>query len=109
MRVALWWFGSRYAEIFERPLARRDERTARPPFVAIRARKPCFLARLRLFGWNVRLVVISNPFLLLGLLGWCRPAGSQLIHGLEGVTVGEIVDKGQTQPPLDDLTGNDCG
>ena len=37
-----------------RPLARRAERTARPPRVAIRERKPCFLARRRLFGWNVR-------------------------------------------------------
>jgi len=98
MRVALWWLGSRYAEIFERPLARRDERTARPPFVAIRARKPCFLARLRLFGWNVRLVVISNPFLLLG--PFAGPAGSQLRYVLEGVTVGEIVDKQQVGPLL---------
>ena len=65
-----WRFA--YAEIFERPLARRDERTARPPFVDMRARNPCFLARLRLFGWNVRFVVISSPFLLpLGI----RPAG----------------------------------
>lgn len=44
-----------------RPLARREERTDLPPRVAIRARKPCFLARLRLLGWNVRLVVIGTP------------------------------------------------
>lgn len=86
---------SRYAEIFERPLARRDERTARPPFVAIRARKPCFFARLRLFGWNVRFVVMMNPFLLPRRFGRlaCLLVGPQLA---EGVTVGEVVDKGQT-------------
>ncbi len=33
-----------------RPLARRRARTRRPPFVAMRARKPWHLARLRLFG-----------------------------------------------------------
>lgn len=31
------------AEMRTRPLARRAARTARPPRVAIRARKPCFL------------------------------------------------------------------
>ena len=35
-------------------VARRALRTARPARVAIRARNPCFLARRRLFGWNVR-------------------------------------------------------
>ena len=33
-----------------RPLARRDLRTARPPRVLMRARKPCFRALRRLFG-----------------------------------------------------------
>jgi len=33
-----------------RPLSRRDLRMARPARVLIRARKPCFLARWRLFG-----------------------------------------------------------
>ena len=37
-----------------RPLARREASTALPPRVAIRARKPCFFARLRTLGWNVR-------------------------------------------------------
>jgi len=54
-----------YAEMRVRPLARRDERTARPPRVAIRARKPCFLARLRLFGWKVRFVMMNSYFLRL--------------------------------------------
>jgi hypothetical protein len=40
-----------YAERRMRPLARRAERTARPARVAIRARKPCFLARRRVLGW----------------------------------------------------------
>ena len=37
-----------------RPLARREASTALPPRVAMRARKPCFFARLRTLGWNVR-------------------------------------------------------
>jgi hypothetical protein len=40
---------------FLRPRARRREITARPSAVFILVRKPCFLARLRLFGWKVRL------------------------------------------------------
>jgi hypothetical protein len=43
-----------------RPLRRRERRTARPPRVDLRARKPCFIARLRLFGWNVRFMKISS-------------------------------------------------
>ncbi len=34
-----------------RPLARRAFKTARPARVLMRLRKPCFLARRRLFGW----------------------------------------------------------
>ncbi len=45
---------SSQADSLERPLARRALRIARPPAVAIRARKPCFFERRRLFGWNVR-------------------------------------------------------
>ena len=37
-----------------RPRARRARSTARPPLVRIRRRNPWVLARLRLFGWNVR-------------------------------------------------------
>lgn len=37
-----------------RPLSLRDFRMARPARVDIRFRKPCFFARLRLLGWNVR-------------------------------------------------------
>lgn len=37
-----------------RPRDRRDRRTARPPRVRIRTRKPCVFLRLRVFGWYVR-------------------------------------------------------
>jgi hypothetical protein len=46
----------RQAESRARPLRRRALSTARPEEVAIRARKPCFLARRRLLGWNVRFI-----------------------------------------------------
>ncbi len=39
-----------------RPLRRRPAKMARPARVRIRRRKPCVLLRLRLFGWNVRLL-----------------------------------------------------
>lgn len=39
---------------FLRPAARRREITAAPSAVFMRVRKPCVLARLRLFGWKVR-------------------------------------------------------
>lgn len=39
-----------------RPFSRRARITARPPLVAIRWRNPCFLARLRTFGWKVRFI-----------------------------------------------------
>lgn len=41
-------------EMEARPLRRRAERIDRPARVRIRRRKPCFLCRRRLFGWNVR-------------------------------------------------------
>src|SRR6478752_10232591 len=47
-----------YAESSVRPFARRAARMARPARVRIRRRKPCFLARRRLFGWNVRLLIL---------------------------------------------------
>ena len=49
------------AESSVRPLARRAERMPRPARVRMRARKPCFLARRRLLGWKVRLVMGSLP------------------------------------------------
>lgn len=47
------------AESRARPLSRRARITARPPFVDMRSRKPCFLARRRWFGWNVRFIEAS--------------------------------------------------
>jgi hypothetical protein len=48
------------AESLCRPLARRDFKMARPARVFIRWRKPCFLARRRLFGWKVRFTHASS-------------------------------------------------
>lgn len=49
----------------ERPLARRDDKIARPARVRMRSRKPCTFARRRLFGWYVRLLMglplVSRP------------------------------------------------
>src|SRR6185503_18106596 len=39
-----------------RPLARRRFNTFRPPFVFMRSRKPCVLARRRRLGWKVRFI-----------------------------------------------------
>lgn len=44
------------ADRARRPLRRRDARIARPARVLMRWRKPCVLARLRLFGWKVCLL-----------------------------------------------------
>ena len=52
--VSRAWRGSTrgtYADRRARPFARRAPRIARPARVAIRARKPCFFARRRTFGW----------------------------------------------------------
>ena len=51
-----------------RPLRRRAARTARPALVRMRSRKPCVLARRRLFGWNVRLLT-GTPGTVLGFWG----------------------------------------
>ena len=61
-RLIRWSAGSKaQAEIFSRPLRRRLARTARPARVLIRLRKPCTLARRRLFGWKVRLTTVVLP------------------------------------------------
>ena len=46
------------AESSERPLRRRADKMARPARVCMRSRKPCVLARRRLFGWKVRLLTV---------------------------------------------------
>jgi len=49
------------ADSSERPLRRRAARMARPARVRLRNRKPCVLARRRLFGWKVRLLTVVSP------------------------------------------------
>ena len=56
-----------------RPLWRRAARTARPARVRMRSRKPCVLARRRLFGWNVRLLTGAPDQESFGDLGRARP------------------------------------
>jgi hypothetical protein len=75
-----------------RPLARRDARTARPPRVAMRARKPCFLARLRTLGWKVRFDM-KTPYTP-GVYPFGATAG-------EGLTVRVVVDKSQSRARSD--------
>lgn len=53
-----------YAESSRRPLRRRAARIARPARVRMRSRKPCTRARLRLFGWKVRLLTVISPVVL---------------------------------------------
>jgi hypothetical protein len=51
-----------------RPLRRRAARMARPARVRMRNRNPWVLARRRLFGWNVRLPLVTAVVLpVLGL------------------------------------------
>jgi hypothetical protein len=47
------------AESWLRPLRRRAAMMARPARVRIRSRNPWVLARRRLFGWNVRLPLVT--------------------------------------------------
>ena len=60
LREALRTGGRRQTVRRLRPLRRRAERTARPVFVLIRARKPCVFLRRRLLGWNVRFMVFPS-------------------------------------------------
>jgi hypothetical protein len=50
-----------HADSLVRPLPRRAARIARPARVRMRSRKPCVLARRRLFGWKVRLLTTGTP------------------------------------------------
>src|SRR5699024_9542857 len=63
------------ADSEERPRARRALTMLRPARVRIRARKPCFLWRRRLFGWNVRLLIGSPR-------SWARTCPSRWSEGL---------------------------
>ncbi len=82
-----------------RPLRRRAARIERPARVRIRSRKPCTLARRRLFGWKVRLLTGmlqkmlgrapspgkqgAEPFEH-GPPGRSTRASTRLIHGTRG-------------------------
>jgi hypothetical protein len=46
------------AESRFRPRVRRDRKTARPPRVRIRVRKPCVFLRFLVFGWYVRFTAL---------------------------------------------------
>src|SRR5262249_13625857 len=60
-----------------RPFRRRAARIARPALVRMRSRKPCVLARWRLFGWNVRLLTGGSTY---GSSPAVRPRGAPA-HG----------------------------
>lgn len=65
----------RQADSCERPLRRRAVRIARPARVRIRSRNPCVLARRRLFGWKVRLPLLTavpSPCAVPGFCGIVR-------------------------------------
>jgi len=57
--VVLAGQATNHADKRARPFRRRERRTARPPRVLIRERKPCFFARLRTLGWYGLFIV--NP------------------------------------------------
>jgi hypothetical protein len=63
------------ADSVRRPLRRRFDTIARPARVLIRSRNPCTRARLRLFGWKVRLP-LATAYLLV------RWAPRRLVHRL---------------------------
>ena len=91
------------AERRARPLARRAFSTARPPAVDMRARKPCFFARRRSFGWNVRFTETSEMW----------PYGSTKddldAHGAEPENDSSAVVVDFPSPPGEPITGGRSG
>ena len=91
------------AERRARPLARRAFSTARPPAVDMRARKPCFFARRRSFGWNVRFTETSEMW----------PYGSTKddldAHGAEPENDSSAVVVDFPSPPGQPITGGRSG
>ncbi len=88
------------ADSLERPLRRRDDRIERPARVRMRRRKPCFLARRRLFGWYVRL-----------LTGLPHESGGDAWFDVSGSTVsaGRPLMRACRRPPLAHRFGLRCG
>ncbi len=98
------------ADSLARPLRRRSARIARPARVRMRRRKPCFLARRRLFGWKVRLLTMCSSRESHGSSGpvdghrspttencGCRGHAAEVVLGrLDNGTGGP--DAGQTDP-----------
>ena len=68
-------------------MSRRRLRTSRPALVLIRARKPCVLARRRLFGWKVRFIGYLPRFVNRVANGkGYRSPGNPSSHGMHGNT-----------------------
>src|SRR6185312_2520936 len=69
---------------WSRPLRRRAARMARPARIRMRSRKPCVLARRRLFGWKVRLLtVVSGQSVVLDHVGRAGGAEAGSLAGAE--------------------------
>lgn len=67
-----------------RPLRRRADRIDRPARVRMRRRKPCFLCRRRLFGWNVRLDIGQLRCCLVRLAAGRRAAARRRVTDAKG-------------------------
>jgi hypothetical protein len=92
-------------------LRRRAARMARPALVRMRSRKPCVLARRRLFGWNVRLLTgdsRSGAFIAMPGPARGRASARQNRPGKLGpFTVRAAVTTGQTKQPAIPADGTD--
>ena len=86
-----------------RPLPRREARMARPARVRIRRRKPCFLCRRRLFGWNVRLLTGMTPVRtrdhIVDKSTDRSAAGAGPAHRIEPVTSDKVPQERSTKRP----------
>ena len=80
-----------YADSSVRPLRPRAARMARPARVRMRSRNPCTLARRRLFGWKVLLLMVIAPKPSFeGRKEVVSPkAGSQLIKSTALIALGQ--------------------
>jgi hypothetical protein len=82
------------ADSARRPLRRRFETIPRPARVRIRRRKPCTRARRRLFGWKVRLPLVTAFSSLCAASFVAMPPAahaSQLGHTFVSLRVGRVV------------------
>jgi hypothetical protein len=72
------------ADSVSRPLRRRAAKMARPARVRIRSRNPWTRERRRLFGWKVRLPLLTAQLLLVSTFG--RPLRARHLRTLSGVS-----------------------